>query len=791
MNKKNIFLCYLIFTLVFLISNLQAVGFKITAGDFAQADRFGHSVDISGDIAAVGAYFNNARRGAVYIFQRNENFLNSWTELRKITAEDGQIEDRFGTSLSINNDYIAIGAPNKDDEQGAVYIFNRNQGGMNNWGQLIKLTKNNPQNSDRFGSSLVLKDSVLFIGSEGAVNDQLLNTGVVYIFTKFENSWTLSDSIFAHDGQSGDAFGSSVDFDTDNLVIGAYGADDMGTESGAVYFYTHLDTGWTFITRKIPNQIGQSNFGISVSIDSITAVIGSPNDHNGNFQETGAVYIYTKNDTTWDLQQKVFASDGLHNDDFGFSTALEGAYLFVGASKNTHSEQSNTGASYSFLRTGDQWKERLKVTATDAAADDWFGFSVALHGETGMVGARDADVSELLNAGAAYIFDTVINTNPFAQTDTITTFEDIEILSNLVINDSDSNGDFIFIQSVTEPYNGSITLNDSFNILYIPDSNFFGTDSFTYVLQDSLGASDSGSVIIVVMPVNDAPQITNLPEDIIFERDSTFLVQLEVFDVDTPDSLLIWEFSANNDSLGYNFNPDLMQLEIFSMEGFLGSAILYCTVSDDSMAQDSDSVSISIVYFNKPPVIIGLPQQIMFQADSSAVINLNANDTETPDSLLVWSFSVSNDSLNFDYNQAISQLVLTSEPNFSGQVNLICTVTDDSLASDADTIQVTVTGVTNLGFTYQLIPSKYILSQNYPNPFNPETTIKFGMPSAGYITVKVFNLLGQNVNTLFEGYKEAGYHKIKFNANTLSSGVYFYKLEADNTFIIKKMIVIK
>ncbi len=89
------------------------------------------------------------------------------------------------------------------------------------------------------------------------------------------------------------------------------------------------------------------------------------------------------------------------------------------------------------------------------------------------------------------------------------------------------------------------------------------------------------------------------------------------------------------------------------------------------------------------------------------------------------------------------------------------------------------------------IPKMYALGQNYPNPFNPFTSISFALPKAGNVSLKIYNLLGQNVATLLDMYKPAGYHKVIFDGSRLSSGVYYYRLQADGFVQVKKMLLVK
>lgn len=89
------------------------------------------------------------------------------------------------------------------------------------------------------------------------------------------------------------------------------------------------------------------------------------------------------------------------------------------------------------------------------------------------------------------------------------------------------------------------------------------------------------------------------------------------------------------------------------------------------------------------------------------------------------------------------------------------------------------------------IPKEYALHQNYPNPFNPQTTIKFDLAKASNVKLEVFNSIGQLVQTIYNGFKPAGYYEATFNAANLTSGIYFYRLTTDNFVQTKKMSVVK
>ena len=109
-----------------------------------------------------------------------------------------------------------------------------------------------------------------------------------------------------------------------------------------------------------------------------------------------------------------------------------------------------------------------------------------------------------------------------------------------------------------------------------------------------------------------------------------------------------------------------------------------------------------------------------------------------------------------------------------------------TLDANSVTIPTVITGVEN-----DLLPQEFSLFQNYPNPFNPNTTIKFALPASMYLTLSVYNIIGEKITEIFKGKMNEGYHEMMFNASELSSGVYFYKIESENFNSTKKMILIK
>ena len=212
--------------------------------------------------------------------------------------------------------------------------------------------------------------------------------------------------ILASDGAVSDLFGQSVAISGDYAIVGALGDDDNGSASGSAYVFRRTGANTWDSGTKILAADGAENdyFGYSVAISGYYAIVGARfDDDNGS--QSGSAYVFRRTGTnTWDSGTKILASDGAENDYFGISVAISGDYAIVGAYLDDDNG-SGSGSAYVFRRTGtntNTWDSGTKVLASDGAADDWFGYSVAISGDYAIVGAyRDDDNGS--ESGSAYI----------------------------------------------------------------------------------------------------------------------------------------------------------------------------------------------------------------------------------------------------------------------------------------------------------------------------------------------------------------------------------------------------
>ena len=211
------------------------------------------------------------------------------------------------------------------------------------------------------------------------------------------------DKLTASDGTSADEFGKSVSVDGDTIAVGAWRDFYNGIISGSLYVYTRTGTVWGQ-QEKLTARDGTSGdkFGISVAVDGDTIVIGASGDDD-NDSGSGSSYVYTRTGTVWTLQGKLTAGDGASEDGFGFSVAVNGDTIVIGAFREDENG-SDSGSSYVFIRTGTAWALQGKLTASDGAPGDQFGRSVAVNGDTIAIAAY-LDGDSGTNSGSAYIFE--------------------------------------------------------------------------------------------------------------------------------------------------------------------------------------------------------------------------------------------------------------------------------------------------------------------------------------------------------------------------------------------------
>jgi hypothetical protein len=274
-----------------------------------------------------------------------------------------------------------------------------------------KLLASDAESQAKFGQSVSISNNGT-IAIVGSSNEDTSGTdaGAAYIYTRSGTSWTQQSKLQASDKASYDYFGYSVsiDSDGDTAIVGAYGEDTGGAHSGSAYIFTRSGSTWTQ-QAKIQASDAQADdyFGISVSIsgDGNTAIVSARNEDT-TASNAGSAYIYTRSGSTWSQQAKIQASDAQANDNFGYSVDIsnDGDTVIVGAYRED-TGGTDAGSAYIYTRSGSTWSQQAKIQASFGGSEDRFGYSVSIDsdGDTAIVSAIYEDTGGA-SAGSAYIF---------------------------------------------------------------------------------------------------------------------------------------------------------------------------------------------------------------------------------------------------------------------------------------------------------------------------------------------------------------------------------------------------
>ena len=428
---------------------------KLTVSDAAAFDFFGRSVSVSGATALIGAYRDDPG-GSAYVFQRNDNGTPSdttddfWTEVAKLTASDVELNDDLGWSVSLSGDTAMVGA-HRDNEvcpsdptcnSGSVYVFEKPVGGWVDMTESAKFFASDAKEDAHFGRSVGISGDTAVIGAPHD-NDAGVNSGSAYVFRRDDNgtpsdpsddSWTEQTKLTASLASPEDWFGWTVSIDGNRAVIGNRGDATGEDGSDPVYILAGLssdeidsDTDGVFdVCDKCPGFDDNIDVDGDGAPDACDTCPGQ--DDNLDFNGDGVPNCIDPSEPH--QQAKLIASDAAQGDRFGHSVGISGDTAVIGAMWDNDAG-ADSGSAYVFRRddngtpadsSDDTWYEEAKLTASDAASEDFFGRSVAVSGDIALIGAYGNDDAGD-RSGSAYVYRRNDNGTPFDATDDFWTEE--------------------------------------------------------------------------------------------------------------------------------------------------------------------------------------------------------------------------------------------------------------------------------------------------------------------------------------------------------------------------------
>jgi hypothetical protein len=569
-----------------------------------------------------------------------------------------------------------------------------------------KVLPSNLSTNAHFGQSVALYQNYFLIGAPG---DSIYgsNSGSVYIIDYDDNNISSIKKLVPNDGQANDQFGYSVLALNNYIIIGAPGNSEFGLSSGAVYIFTYQNSDWIQLQKIFANNPSQGDyFGASLSANSVSGwlLIGAP-QKKSNGINSGGVFLYIFDGNSWVYENELFPPTGNLNQRFGFTHDQVIRGLLIGAPGDS-TYGTNSGAVYNYIYHSDShnWQFISKNYAPQPHSGDEFGYSLDGDRYSCFIGSPGFQ-----NVGKAYLYKS---------------------LSSGLVFDHD----------------------------YQPNDIDFG---------DKVGFSVSLYIY------NGGRGIIGIPGGSVNNRTGrASIIFTDVFGI----HLKFYSFPQSglqDDMYGY------------SVDNNFDYYLVGAPYNDDG------GIDAGVVYLNKW-IHWELPVELTSFTASVSQTKVKLN-WQTATELNNQGFEVqrklaSSDwiTIGFKQGQGTTTELTTyfyedeiSEINSNKLYYRLKQIDFDGTFTYSEEIEV---------FTQ---PLNFSISQNYPNPFNPNTIIKYEITKTTNVKIDVFDMLGRIIANIVNEEKSAGRYELEFDGSSLSSGVYYYRMHAGDFVSIRKMLMLK
>jgi FG-GAP repeat len=380
---------------------------KLAASVPTAFSTFGQSVAISGDRMVVGSPFlgfTTGGPGGAYVYHRGPT---GWEFQQGLGADGATGSDDFGISVAIDGDTILVGADTVEGPLsgavGAVYVFKWD--GIQ-WDQEQVFQASDGATGGFFGASVGLQGDTAVVGRYWD-SAPATHAGSAYVFTRVAGNFVESAKLIAGDPRPEDMFGWSVAISGSRIAVGApdrFLQLPHDNQLGRVFVFTQSGTVWTQTAKLVSTPpLPHGQLGISVDLDGDELIAGAFQDvFTPELSGNGAAYIYDFAGGAWTQSQKLFATDGTLEDEFGLAVAIQGPWALVGAPSRMASFPK-WGGVYAFHKDGSSWVQKQLFLPDLNASLSWLGNSVALGGNTGAAGAYQESFGED-HSGSVYVY---------------------------------------------------------------------------------------------------------------------------------------------------------------------------------------------------------------------------------------------------------------------------------------------------------------------------------------------------------------------------------------------------
>ncbi|MFT7662949.1 MAG: hypothetical protein ACI87A_001170 [Planctomycetota bacterium] len=326
-----------------------------------------------------------------------------FSEDQTFSPADLAMGDIYGGAVGVSGDTIFVMSEWDDDngmDSGSAYIYERVG---STWIEVQKIAPVDGVAGDNFGRSVAVQADTAVIGAHWDDTVGGFRAGSAYVYEFNGADWQAIKKLVPFDTAAGDAFGNACAIDGDVLAVTAWRDDVVGTDSGSVYVWRDNGVEWSFEQKLVPSDMANlDQFGRGVWISDDVMVIGAwKNDDDG--MDSGCAYVFRYDGMNWIEEQKLTASDAAAGDQFGFSVSMDTDVILIG-SHRADAGVAASGAAYVFRYDGMTWVEEQKLTASDSIAGNWMGWAVAIDGDTALVSAHHSFDLPLVSPGAGYLF---------------------------------------------------------------------------------------------------------------------------------------------------------------------------------------------------------------------------------------------------------------------------------------------------------------------------------------------------------------------------------------------------
>ena len=468
--------------------------------------KFGKSIAINDwNQTIVGAPGENGLDGKVYIFDIETN--GSLTQVQEIDNPDPGSSGQFGDAISTLGDMIAVSSPDSSSFAGSVYLFTRELSGTyKSLPNAINLT-NIPVTGDNFGWELASSGVRLAVTSLEANNSK---SGKVSVFENNGSSWNFTSTFTSDDNTSEDRFGYDLALDDNTLLVGAPKADANGENSGAVYIFEKNETNWTQTKKIAPTDLSSGDeFGYSVALKGNLAFVGArQRDVDENITNAGVVYIFANDGISWNEVSQIIPEGNTSNQYFSSDLVIYEDLLAV----SSPAYEEGFLYLYRIEDNGSTASLISQLSLADANSTDQSHLSIILKEGIAVVGIPGESIFEDAGGGGLAFYNDGWEVKSLPDLSPII---DYNTSSNLAVNED--SGNFIYDFNGSHPYDSNLTwrlvnsadVNASVNLStgeleFTPDGNFSGNIGFTvFVGNDSSEVSHDFNISVI--EVNDAP----------------------------------------------------------------------------------------------------------------------------------------------------------------------------------------------------------------------------------------------------------------------------------------------